>query len=224
MGNEKRTLIIGDIHGCLDELKELVSIFSPRPNDVIISVGDVIGKGYDFAGCIDYLDSINAITVLGNHEYWYLKYFPFDEEAIHRSTYDNTKKSEKHILNFKSYNLEKYYEWMKSLPLFHETDDFIVMHGGFDPRIGIKNSSEFDITSTRKIYISEEDKKIPWFELYNGKKHIYFGHWAKMGFYHDKNVTCLDTGCVYGKKLLGYIVEEDRFIEIKAKNIYCEIK
>jgi len=219
----KRTLIVGDIHGCLDELKELVSIFSPRDGDVVISVGDVIGKGYDPAGCIDYLESINAVVVLGNHEYWYLKYFPFDEDSIQRACLDNTKKFKKHILLFKSYNLEKYYDWMKNLPLFYESDDFIVLHGGFDPRISLEENTADTITSIRKL-LSDNGEKVPWFDLYKGEKHIFFGHWAKMGFYHSKKVTCLDTGCVYGKKLTGYIVEEDRVIEVRAKDVYCEIR
>lgn len=225
----KRTLIIGDIHGCLVELKELVSIFSPKDGDVIISVGDVIGKGYNPSGCIEYLESINAVTILGNHEYWYLKYFPFDDDSIQRAISDNSKKFKKHILLFESYNLEKYYDWMKQLPLFYETKDFIVLHGGFDPRVNLKDNSIHDVVSMREIYIAEAEdndnkKKVPWFDLYKGEKHIFFGHWAKMGFYHSDRVTCLDTGCVYGKKLTGYIVEENKFIEVQAKSVYCEIK
>lgn len=48
------------------------------------------------------------------------------------------------------------------------------------------------------------NKTQPWFKLrqqHNDKLHVYFGHWAALGFYSDANVTCCDSGCVWGGKL-----------------------
>jgi len=44
----------------------------------------------------------------------------------------------------------------------------------------------------------------PWFECENRKEldlKIIFGHWSTLGFYHDKNVLSLDTGCLWGGEL-----------------------
>jgi len=44
----------------------------------------------------------------------------------------------------------------------------------------------------------------PWFECENRKEvelKIIFGHWSTLGFYQDKNVLALDTGCLWGGKL-----------------------
>jgi hypothetical protein len=44
--HERRTFIIGDVHGCLDELKALLAKGGFVPSrDVVIFVGDLVGKG-----------------------------------------------------------------------------------------------------------------------------------------------------------------------------------
>lgn len=44
MINTIRTIFIGDIHGCLDELEELVATLSITASDRVIVLGDLINK------------------------------------------------------------------------------------------------------------------------------------------------------------------------------------
>ncbi|MBU4486480.1 MAG: metallophosphoesterase [Candidatus Delongbacteria bacterium] len=201
-----RTLIIGDIHGCYDELQSLLEKFDPNDNDKIFSVGDVINRGPESKKCIDLLKQLNVKTVMGNHEYWYLKTFPFTDNSITSS-------------NFRRLEIEERLEWIKSLPFYLITDDFIIVHAGFDPAIAFKDNSHETFVSVRTLNHTES----PWFDGYCGTKHIYFGHWAKRGLFFGKNVTGLDSGCVYGGKLSGYIIEENRLIQAPAKKIYHDI-
>jgi serine/threonine protein phosphatase 1 len=49
-----RTLIVGDIHGCFDELIRLVDRADIGPEDLIVSVGDLVDRGprsYDVVRC-----------------------------------------------------------------------------------------------------------------------------------------------------------------------------
>ena len=41
----KRTIIVGDIHGCFDELKSLLDLVNFSSSDLLISVGDLGGQG-----------------------------------------------------------------------------------------------------------------------------------------------------------------------------------
>lgn len=41
----RRTIIIGDIHGCFDELLELLRKVDLHPDDLLVSVGDVVDRG-----------------------------------------------------------------------------------------------------------------------------------------------------------------------------------
>lgn len=202
-----RTLIIGDIHGCYRELSDLVEKFGPTDIDQIYSVGDVINRGPDSANCIKLLKDLKAKVIMGNHEHWYLNSFPFTI---------NTKQNK----IFKTLEIEDHMRWMYDLPYYIETEKFIIVHAGFDPRIPLYENDDDTLVSVRML----KDINKPWFELYEGKKHIYFGHWGKLGLYYGKNVTGLDTGCVYGKMLSGLIVEENKLLQVKAKKVYCPIK
>lgn len=201
-----RTLVIGDIHGCYRELSDLIEKFSPTDKDRIYSVGDVINRGPDSGKCIKLLKDLKAKVVMGNHEHWYLNSFPFREDNEQNEI-------------FKKLELEDHLRWMSDLPYHIETDKFIVVHAGFDPRKLLTKNDKDTLVSLRVL----EDIQKPWFEMYEGDKHIYFGHWGKLGLYYGKNVTGLDTGCVYGKKLSGLIVEENKLIQVKAKKVYCNI-
>ena len=67
-----RTLVIGDIHGCLNALETLAEYVGLNPNDRVITLGDYVDRGPDTKGCIEFLialrDRGQLIALLGNHE------------------------------------------------------------------------------------------------------------------------------------------------------------
>lgn len=68
-----RLLAIGDIHGHLGPLKELLQQVGPTQEDRIVFLGDYIDRGPDSCGVIDYLLGFqkhypNTIFLRGNHE------------------------------------------------------------------------------------------------------------------------------------------------------------
>ena len=67
-----RTLAIGDIHGCSVALHALLDAVAPQPDDVLISLGDVIDRGPDSRGVLDFLIDLYAggrlVVLRGNHE------------------------------------------------------------------------------------------------------------------------------------------------------------
>ena len=51
------------------------------------------------------------------------------------------------------------------------------------------------------------DHLMPWFAVPQRQTlstPIFFGHWSALGLHHSHNVTCLDTGCVWGRTLTAY--------------------
>jgi len=67
-----------------------------------------------------------------------------------------------------------------------------------------------------------------WHEQYTGKRKVVFGHDARRGLVRHRRdgaswIVGLDSGCVYGKKLSGYIVEDDRIEQVRAAAIYQPI-
>ena len=50
-----RTIAIGDIHGCSLALEALLAAIEPRPDDVIVTLGDYVNRGPDSRGVLDRL-------------------------------------------------------------------------------------------------------------------------------------------------------------------------
>ena len=103
--------VIGDVQVCVNELEELISKFGFDPNkDKIIFAGDLVNRGENSLGvldfCLKYKDSTHA--VLGNHDFYLMHLIASNGDDEHLQE----------ILN--SPNLDKFYEWLKQLPLFKE--------------------------------------------------------------------------------------------------------
>lgn len=67
-----RTIAIGDIHGCSAALRRLLDLIRPRPEDVIVTLGDYVDRGPDSRGVIDTLIELGTrrqlVPILGNHD------------------------------------------------------------------------------------------------------------------------------------------------------------
>ena len=73
-----KTYVIGDIHGALLALKELLEKVSITTNDTLIFLGDYVDGWSDSAATIDFLihlqSNYNCIFIKGNHDDLLLKY------------------------------------------------------------------------------------------------------------------------------------------------------
>ncbi|PKY06387.1 Metallo-dependent phosphatase [Aspergillus campestris IBT 28561] len=67
--SSRRLVFVGDVHGCRDELEQLLQKVSFDPNnDHLILTGDLINKGPDSLGAVDLARRYSASCVRGNHE------------------------------------------------------------------------------------------------------------------------------------------------------------
>src|SRR6266850_1650857 len=64
-----RTIVIGDIHGCFDELNDLLALVELQTDDRVIAVGDLIVKGEKNREVLDlFIDDDRFSSVVGNFE------------------------------------------------------------------------------------------------------------------------------------------------------------
>lgn len=68
-----RTILFGDVHGCLDELRDLLALLALTREDVLVSCGDLLDKGPDSAGVVRCFRGLRdagytVVLVEGNHE------------------------------------------------------------------------------------------------------------------------------------------------------------
>ncbi len=58
----------------------------------------------------------------------------------------------------------------------------------------------------------------PWTDFYTGAARVVHGHWAWRGHYREGNTIGLDSGCVYGRELTAWCLEEDRVESVPARS------
>jgi len=68
----KRTIAIGDIHGCSIALAALIDAIDLQPDDTLVTLGDYVDKGLDPKGVLELLSKLETrcqlISLLGNHD------------------------------------------------------------------------------------------------------------------------------------------------------------
>lgn len=146
-----RIYVVGNVHGCSTELYELLDGLGVGAVDLVICVGDVVGKGPDSMGVLKIvLDRENVLGVLG------------DADAA----------AARDAAGLPGELRTRLMEW----PLAIAWDDNVVIHAGIDPRRPIAAHEPKDLLKTRSLRHGSAYKSPYWFELYRGDTRIFFGH------------------------------------------------
>jgi len=214
----KRQIIIGDIHGCIEELLMLLKkVNYDDNNDELFFVGDLINKGPESLKVLELCLEKKVRFVLGNHELGFIRNY-------HQKS--NSKYFAK-LANEFGDSLEFWIHWLESQPLYIEEDKFLLVHAGLVPGKTLSQTDSRYLTSIRtwdgKGLDIKNESNPPWFDFYNENKLVVFGHWAKRGLVLEDNVIGLDTGCVYGGELSALILPEKKLLHVKALKCYCPI-
>lgn len=212
-----RKIIIGDVHGCFEELVELLDACDyDVKEDKLIFVGDLINKGPESLSVLDLVDSTNADVVLGNHEVAFLKYLEGNENFVSKGFEQVKAQMGERLLFWES--------WLKSRPYYLEYDDCIVVHAGLQPEVKLENTSPSILTKIRTWDGSGDDmnnpSNPPWHKFYKGKKLVVYGHFAAQGLHILENSIGLDSGCCWGGSLSALILPSREIIQVKAKKAY----
>lgn len=209
-----RTLVIGDIHGCFDELVLLLDKAGLATGDRVIGVGDLIVKGPKNREVLDLFSSDARFSaVIGNHDLAILKFW--------RGQVDSLKNSQKRTCIELKDNKQKYIAYLSSLPFMIDLGSHVVVHAGVRPGVELSEQSPEDLTELRTLGRDRTSREgTPWYDLYDGDKVILFGHWPSPTPRIAGHAIGLDTGCVYGNRLTAYIVETAQFIDVPAREVY----
>ncbi len=205
---DPRTFFIGDVHGCLDELKELTDTLNISSKDSVILLGDLINRGPFPAETLNFVYKNGFSAVAGNHELDYMR--RFESDLRYRELRENLDNS--------------VHEWILNLPFFLETKDYIAVHAGFEPGRKPDDTSPEILTTIRtwdgKGRNLRDPMNPPWYDFYSDPKTAVYGHWAKAGLNIRKNTIGLDSGCVYGNFLSAWELETGFLTQVKARRIY----
>ncbi|HEY8187225.1 MAG TPA: metallophosphoesterase [Pyrinomonadaceae bacterium] len=209
-----RTIVIGDIHGCYDELVSLLERLGLAADDRVVAVGDLIVKGQKNAEVLDLFGSDERFSsVIGNHDLAILKFW--------RGEVAKLKKSQERACLELAPEQERYTAYLSSLPFLIDLGTHAVVHAGVRPGIKLDEQSPEDLIELRTLGPDRTSRVgTPWYDVYDGEKVILFGHWPSSMPRKSSHAIGLDTGCVYGNQLTAYILETDQLIQVQANRVY----
>jgi len=220
----KRTFVVGDIHGALKALKQVVTKIHPLKEDCFIFLGDYVDGWSQSAEVITYLMQLSeqycCIFIKGNHDAWcedWLRGEPADDTWLRhggRSTVEsynrlNVEEQQKQ-LNFFA-DLYNYYVDEQNRLYIHA--GFSSMHGPAHERYASNFSWDrtlWEMAITMDKRIRKDDKLYPKrLLLYN---EIFIGHTPTLNYDTDRpmqgcNVWNMDTGAAYYGRLSAMNVD-----------------
>lgn len=230
----KRAYVIGDVHGCLDLLEQVVEKVSahnnmqPSKEVALVFLGDVIDRGPDSRGVINYLrHSIPAFAqpyfVMGNHEESLLRGMWEDvsqlrawlvnggEECavsygIHPK--DLAGKSDSHILRILQEHIPS--EDIEFLATFHDYvvfGDYLFVHAGIRPGRSLSDQTAHDLRWIREPFLSSRDRFT---------HVVVHGHTVCTEPVIRRNRICVDTGAYRSGVLSALMIDGPSRATIQA--------
>lgn len=247
---KKRTIVIGDVHGCIAELDELLkTVQYKQREDRLVFVGDLVDRGPDSVAVVRRVRELGAECIMGNHEEKHLRWRKWERKV------EKGEASANPMRQFPKLKLEIQaglsaddFRWLKKLPLtlclgtHGDNREYVVVHGGLEPYRAFDKQSRQVI---RIRYCNEETGKFKgsdypghqpdgtkyWSELWKGPESVLYGHAVWGEIRHDKHggYACfgIDTGCCFGGKLTAALFEPGTdtiaFPAVRAKEKYASL-
>lgn len=197
--------IIGDIHGYFDKLLSLISIIEAeyKEGDEVIFLGDYIDRGpqsYEVIEfLVDYSKRRETVFLKGNHEDMLLRYLKGEKIQDMYIVNGGAETISSYKKNYGQFILpEEHRNFFDNLKLYYETDDFIAVHAGLDPKINtIEEQDPYDLIWIRDKFFRSS---------YKWEKTVIFGHTPtplisgerKVHIDDEHNIIAIDSGVIYG--------------------------
>lgn len=208
----KRTLIIGDIHGCHAELMELFDRAALAADDIVISVGDLVDRGPEPSEVVAWFRARpGAVVLMGNHERKHVRaVFSYSQEVTRLQLG------------------ERYADdvaWMKGLPYFHETPEVRVVHAALEPGVPLAEQDPAILCGSTagetllKEKIAQRFGAGWWHEHYTDDVPVVFGHHVTGAepLLRDGKVYGIDTGACHGLRLTALSVPDFTLYSVPAR-------
>lgn len=237
--------IIGDVHGCFDELRELLDnlgykidpyedgsedlIRARHPdNRIAFFVGDITDRGPRNVDALRLVmgmcDQGTGRCVVGNHD------FKLNKWLSGRSVVQS------HGLERTVVELEKTSDDFRRL-----TGDFIadlashswladgrliIAHAGLKEEMHGRSSGKINSFAMYGDTTGKNDEfglpvRLEWARDYRGKADVVFGHTPRAESQWLNQTMCIDTGCVFGGKLTALRWPEREIVSVAAKTQYA---
>ena len=222
----RKTLFVGDVHGCAAELEELLqrAAYSPASHRLLLT-GDAFSRGPDPLRVWEILRDTGAEMVLGNHDDRLLR-----EIREHRSGSEVRFGRPDQRRTFEALRpvLDELLPWLERTPLSIEGEGFLLVHAGIHPERGPGGTSREEFLAIRTWPPTGGIDGPRWHDITEPLpgRVVVFGHDAPGGLVVKRRdpeeggrpwAVGLDSGCVYGGELSAWILERDELIQVDSR-------
>lgn len=203
-----RTVIVGDVHGCIAELDELLGKVGLGDDDRLVLVGDVVARGPASRAVLSRLRELGASAVLGNHEARILA----ARDARARGE-PGPRLGPSHARLLEEMD-EADWAMLDALPLYRALPEHrvLVVHAGLVVGLPMEQQDPWALVHMRSLTADGRPTDRPgarsWAADYDGPEHVVFGHDARRGLQLHPRATGLDSGCVYGGRLSALVLPD----------------
>lgn len=238
--------IIGDVHGCIDELVSLLSLLGyrvgyqteseaprlvavPPPGRKAVFVGDLGDRGPDtpavYRLVMGMVRAGHALCVMGNHDYKLLRKLRGNDVKLTHGLAETVEQLSRQPPAL----VEQVREFLDDLTNHFVLDGgrLVVAHAGLPESMHGRASGKVRGFALFGDTTGEtDDYGLPvrrnWAAEYKGRALVAYGHTPMAEPAWENNTVNLDTGCVFGGKLSALRYPEGEVISVPARRQYAE--
>ncbi|BCM92769.1 bis(5'-nucleosyl)-tetraphosphatase PrpE [asymmetrical] [Abditibacteriota bacterium] len=241
--NDRRDLtgpfdIIGDVHGCGDELEALLAQLGYERDEsgtfrhserMALFVGDLVDRGPRVADVLDIVQHMvssgAALCVRGNHDDKVLRFLEGKHPKVTHGLATSIADLEARDDEFH----ERMRAFLDGLISHYVLDEgrLVIAHAGCKAEFQGRSSGTVRSFCMYGETTGETDEfglpvRYPWAQDYRGKAAVVYGHTPVPRAQWLNNTIDIDTGCVFGGKLTALRWPERELIEVPALQTYAE--
>ena len=236
--------LIGDVHGCYDELVELLTQLNYAPDSEggawrhplgrqVVFLGDLVDRGPKVVETVRLAQAMmaagTALCVPGNHDMKLMRALSGKNVTVSHGLADSLAQinlmPEAEREPFKA----EYVKWADGLVSHFWLDGgkLCAAHAGMkEAYIGRASGRVRDFALFGETTGETDDfglpVRYPWASDYRGKTTVVYGHTPVPSAEWLNNTINLDTGCVFGGALTALMWPEKEMLSVPAKQTYAE--
>ena len=226
-----RTFAIGDIHGGLKALIQVLNKLELKDGDKIIFMGDYVDGWSESAQVIQFLmdlsQKFDCIFIKGNHDVWCENWLRKSSDVNPSWYIHGGKETIESYEGFSEDEKKLHLNFFQNLPLYHLDDDNrLFLHAGFTSLHGVEKEKFpelFYLDRSLWEMLLVMDRSIPKDSIFYPKrlqhyKEIYIGHTPTTNYDESspiniESVWNIDTGAAFKGKITGINIDTKAYFQ-----------
>lgn len=238
--------VIGDVHGCIDELRELMErlgyrirverrqdgdryVVEPPAGRMAVFVGDLVDRGPDTPAVLrlvmPMVEAGSALVVQGNHDAKLVKALRGRNVQIKGGLEDSLEQLGRETPSFRA----RVADFLAGGASHYVLDDgrLVVAHAGLPERLHGRESPKVRSFALYGDTTGELDElglpvRLNWAASYRGSAAVVYGHTPVHEPAWQNNAINIDTGCVFGGRLSALRWPERELVGVPARRVYAQ--